>query len=123
VDVSALQTEAALRAAAADLEKKTGGCSMSQCPYRIKENRPEFVLWHCKLEDGHEGEHTPWLPVMGRGDRSMPVFEGIWHKPGEKSTADPEPYVPCIPSCWPSTRPEKVLKEATSNQTEVRSTK
>jgi hypothetical protein len=101
---------------------------MSQCPYVIKENRPEFVLWHCKLEAGHESEHTPWLPVMGRGDRSMPVFEGIWHMPGEPYTAETSqpPHVgrDCVPSCWTNTRPEKVLKEATSNSNpEVRSTK
>jgi len=93
---------------------------MSQCPYVIKKKSPEFCLCHCKLEVDHAGEHLTWLPVRA----PMPLFEGIWHKPGEKSTADPEPYVACVPSCWPSTYPPKVLKEATSNpQPEVRSTK
>jgi hypothetical protein len=102
---------------------------MSQCPYVIKEKRPDFVLWHCKREEGHPSDgpdngHRASLPVMSRGDRSMPVFEGVWHKPGEKNTAEPEPTNPAVVSVWQSTRPPRILKEATSNSNlDVRSTK
>jgi hypothetical protein len=59
-----------------------------QCPYMIKDALG--ISWlNCQLEIGHPStfEHKP--PPPQRGTQHM--FEGIWHKPGEKSTADPEP--------------------------------
>jgi hypothetical protein len=122
VDVSSLQAEVDLRAAAAALDKKKGVGSMNQCPYRIKDALG-IGWWNCQLDESHVGhsEHQP--------PRAARQVEGIWHKPGEKSAAEREPYIPCVPSCWASTRPPKVLKEATSSTLtpnsnhEVRSTK
>jgi hypothetical protein len=57
---------------------------MNQCPYRIKQEGNN-CWWHCKLEVGHFGDHKTWMPL-----KDKPVFEGIWHLPVEKSTADPE---------------------------------
>jgi hypothetical protein len=85
---------------------------MSQCPYRIKDALG-MGWWNCQLDESHIGnsEHQP--------PRSARQVEGIWHRPGEPSTAEPSqaPHVgrDCVPSCWTNTRPEKVLKEATSN--------
>lgn len=88
---------------------------MSQCPYRIKDAL-DIGWFNCQFNEGHEGQDH-------QTQRSARQVEGIWHRPGEKSTADPEPYVPSVPSVFVTTRPPKVLKEATSNSSEVRSTK
>jgi hypothetical protein len=61
---------------------------MMQCPYRIKDAK-DIGWWNCQLEAGHDG--TPHVPPP-----SAKAVEGIWHRPGEKSIADPEPLVPCV---------------------------
>jgi hypothetical protein len=85
---------------------------MSQCSYQIKEKRKMFCLLHCQLEAGHAGDHRAPTSCLSRGDCSATLFEGIWHLPGEKSAADPEPYIASVPSCWASTRPPQILKQA-----------
>jgi hypothetical protein len=69
---------------------------MNYCTYRIKEQGKD-CWWHCQLKEGHDGDHKPPRSATG----PHPVFEGIWHRPGEKSTADPEPPPnPAVMSVW-----------------------
>jgi hypothetical protein len=91
MDVFTLQKKAADGIAATDLEDKTGE-SMIQCTYRIKDAK-DIGWFVCQLEAGHEATtpHRPPRP-LGRD----PEVEGIWHRPGEKSTADPQPHIPFL---------------------------
>jgi hypothetical protein len=59
-----------------------------QCPYRIKDAR-QIGWFNCQLQEGHEPDHVPPPAPVGR----TLMVEGIWHRPGEKSTADPEPRI------------------------------
>jgi hypothetical protein len=52
---------------------------MNQCPYRIKDAN-DAGWFRCKLENGHSEDHRAAGPRQ--------VFEGIWHRPGEKSAAN-----------------------------------
>jgi hypothetical protein len=62
---------------------------MNQCPYRIKDAK-SIGWWNCQLEAGHEST-TPHRPPL-----SAKAVEGIWHRPGEKDTSDPEPLIPFV---------------------------
>jgi hypothetical protein len=66
-----------------------------QCPYRIKDAN-DIGWWNCQLEAGHEAT-TPH-----RAPRTAKAVEGIWHRPGEKSTADPQQQTASAPSVWES---------------------
>lgn len=65
-----------------------------QCPYRIKDAN-DIGWFNCKLEAGHEAT-TPHKPPRPLGRE--PEVVGIWHRPGEKSTADPQPLIPFVVS-------------------------
>src|SRR4051794_28408241 len=92
VDVCALQKASAVRAAANDVEDEKEGSMKIYCSYWIKEANKQSWC-HCQLESGHTGDHKPPRSATG----PHPVFEGIWHLPGEKETADQEPLIPCVP--------------------------
>jgi hypothetical protein len=62
---------------------------VNQCLYQIKE-AGKYSWWHCQLEAGHVGDHKP--PRSATGPHL--VFEGIWHLPEKKSTADPQTIIP-----------------------------
>jgi hypothetical protein len=84
-----------------------------QCPYRIKDAR-QIGWFNCQLEDGHDGVHNPPPPPVGR----TLMVEGIWHRPGEKSTADPEIVPIMVPWCQEikSSEGSKVQSQARSNK-------
>jgi hypothetical protein len=91
VDVFALQKASAVRAVANDVEDEKEGSMKVYCSYWIKEaNKQNWC--HCQLEAGHAGDHKPPRSATG----PHPVFEGIWHLPGEKETADQEPLIPFV---------------------------
>ena len=88
---------------------------MNQCPYRIKDALA--IGWfNCQSEAGHSGDHVPPLPQVGRKNR----FEGIWHRPGEKSTADLEPHVPSVPSVWTAKGSEEITPSNQHRKEEVK---
>jgi hypothetical protein len=71
------------------VKRKKGNFMENQCTYRIKDAKA-IGWWNCQLETGHEST-TPHRPPL-----SAKTVEGIWHRPGEKDTADPEPLVPFV---------------------------
>jgi hypothetical protein len=77
VDVSALQAHEFISSFAVVLEEETGGSSMSQCPYMIK-NAVNIGWSNCQLEAGHNVAHKP--------DGRENSFAGQWFKPGDPSS-------------------------------------
>lgn len=81
---------------------------MNQCTYRIKDAR-QIGWYNCQLEEGHAGVHSTSRAPVGR----IVMVEGIWHRPGEKSTADPQPHIDFVGA---GTSELNIQRSATSSE-------